>query len=204
MQHRSGIQKRTLTALRCITNGDLEEAFLHLATAIDSTSKRHYPGAGNRKRYCDYLHKHQEDMFWIATSGTLVVLGGFGHPVTKEVIRIADAIYAVRCASIHDPEELGKLVAFVIEGKFGFDQEGRFLINSGMLTALALLVLTDPANRTSLDRFELSRFGGLKHGQVHIDLTACIGGRTRLLNVYRGLNQQKKGQVGKDAGIEPT
>lgn len=191
MEQRSGIQKRVLKGLRCIIDGDLEEAFLQLATAIDATSKRHYPTVSQKKRYCDYLHKHQVDMFLIATQGVVVITGGFGHPVTKEVIRIADAIYAVRCASIHDPEELTSIVSFVNEGKFGFDKEGRFLINAGMLISLALLILTDPANRTSLDRSGLKKFGGIKHGKVIIDLTACIGGRARLLAVYRGLKKRK-------------
>src|SRR5690606_14899619 len=89
MHQPSGIQKRLLSALRCIVNGDLEESFLHLSTAIDSTSKRHYPGVNQRKRYCDYLHKHQEEIFLISTFGSVIIRGGFGQPVTNEVVRIA-------------------------------------------------------------------------------------------------------------------
>lgn len=192
MDQRSGIQKRALKALRCIINGDLEDAFFNLSTAIDATSKRHYPGAGSQKqRYCDYLHTLQKDMFLIATSGVVVHLDGFCHPETKAMTRIADEIYKVRCQSIHDPEEQLMSVSFVKNGGFGFDKEGRFMINAGMLIALTLLVLTDPANRVSLDKHELNRFGGIQHGTVRIDLSACIGGRARLMAVYKRLKKPK-------------
>lgn len=194
MEQKAGVQKRVLKGLRCLIDRDLEEAFLHLATAIDATSKKHYPRLGQKERYCQYLHKHQEDMFRIATLGSLVITGGFGHPVTKEIVRIADAIYKVRCASVHDPEELPAVVSFVHEGKFGFDEEQRFIINAGMLIAFALLLLTDPVNSANLNKQELARFGWIQHGPVSIDLTACIGGRTRLMRIYRDLPLNRQAQ----------
>jgi len=189
-----GIQDRILRSLKALIENDLENSFLFLATVIDATSKRHFPSLKQKERYIKYLHEHQEDMFFIATQGIHVKLAGFGHPVSKEIVQIAKAVYQVRNASVHDPEELALKVVFIEQGTYGFDSKQRFIINKGMLIAFALLLLTDSVNIGHLTKPELLNFGPIQHGDVLIDLTMCIGGRTAMMATYRSL-KNRKGEI---------
>lgn len=182
----SGLQKRVLQALQCIINKDLEEAFFHLAPAIDASAKRHYPSVGQRERYTKWLDAHQVEMFTIATHGRLVVHGGFGNPDTKGIERVASALYKARCAATHDPDELDELVTFIHEEKYGF-LHGRFIITQGMLIAFTLLVLSDPKNKASFNIAEFKKTW-LQYGDRRLTLIAYVGKREELLKVFERKN----------------
>jgi len=191
MEQRLVIQKRTLKCIRAIIQGDLEDAFFNIATAVDATAKKHYQGSGgNKSRYCDYLTDVQHELFYIGSLGAINVdLSSrvyFGNPLSKEILALSDAIYRARCTSSHDADEQAIELSFTKENRWGFLPDGRFLIGSGMIMALALLVLSDPVNMPRLDRSALRRFGPVRHGDVVIpDLAICVGGRDRIVGWYR-------------------
>ena len=191
MKKNAGVQKRALNALQLILDGELEDAFLHIATAIDSTSKRRFPRLkSQRERYVKYLQEHQHDLLLIATHGRLYLENTrFVNPVSKEALTIAEAVYLVRNSSVHDPQELEEVVSFTRTGQYGFDKQGRYVINASFLTALVLIVLTDPGNQLHLD---LKGLGSIKHGEVEINLSTLRGGRAALLRKYKKLVEERE------------
>lgn len=185
-------QERTIKAIQGITTGDFDEAFLRVATLIDSTARQYYPQKEYRQKdaYIRYLDSVQEEMFLISTYGISVKLDGFKSPKTNEITKIAEAIYAARNSSVHNVREIDESIAFTNDSQFGYDSEGRMLINSGMLIAIVLLLISDGKNRREFDLRSLSHLGFLQHGDISIDLSKCVGRRAELLATYRSLKNR--------------
>ncbi len=149
----SGISKRLFVALSDF-RGDppqLEDSLFQLASVIDSTSKFYMPNErSSKKRFVEYLNFITTDVFKIATLGRITLTDCTFKDKDGEQRSFGEIIYGIRCSSYHDPNEVDELIHWGEENQFG-GKDGKFVVNTMLLMALFLMLLSDDANVAHID-----------------------------------------------------
>ena len=186
----SGISKRLFVALSDFRADppQLEDSLFQLASVIDSTSKFHMPDErSSKKRFVSYLDSVTTSLFKIATSGRVTITDCTFRDKEGNQRSFGEIIYGIRCSSYHDPNEVEELIHWGEENQFGVN-ENRFIVNTMILMALFLMLISDEANIKHIDRslFDDNHF--LIVGENKYPFHQFVGNRERLFEVL-GLTQ---------------
>ena len=182
----SGISKRLFVALSNFRGNppQLEDALFQLSSVIDSTSKHHYPSEGSsKKRFVKYLDSVATELFIIATRGHARLTNCTFKGLDGKQHSFGEVIYAIRCCSYHDPNEVDALIHWGEDNSIGVNN-GRFIVNQPLLMALFLILLTDDANvgKIDTDLFNDEQFL-IERGKQH-PFHSFVGRRDELFRVF--------------------
>lgn len=149
----SGVSKRLFVAL-CDFRGEppqLEDALFQMASVIDATSKYHYPAErSSKRRFVTYLDSVMTDVYRIVTSGRYTFIDCYFVSADGTHHTFGEIVYGIRCSSYHDPNEVDQLIHWGDENAFGLTGDG-FVVNQTLLMALFLILISDDANKQSID-----------------------------------------------------
>ena len=179
----AGISKRLVMAWRDLRRDppQVEDALYQLTSVIESTSKACYPGEKKSgARFKRYVSENVTDLIALASSGRCYMTGcKFGPAGNSRTL--GKILYEIRNSSFHDPEELANKLSLGANALLGYASDGTFVISAELAQALLLILLSDPANSTRVDRTLLaSEVCPLPSGE-EIALVDVIGNRGKLL-----------------------
>lgn len=165
---RQAIEKRIRKSLKCLGEGDAEDAILHISPIIDVVAKERYTeiqSVGERVK--KYISDEQSLIYYLSTQGKmklpddvriiLVDHNNSDKPVGGRGGELADFIYYnIRCAQTHDAEIDYEFIDFGRQfgiGRQTFEGDGRplapgkFVISNATVLAIILSVICSPENR---------------------------------------------------------
>jgi len=194
---RQAIEKRIRKAIRCLEEGDPEDAIYNIAPAIDVVAKERHK---DKKRVGDrikaFVSDEQQLLYYLSTQGRILLPDGVrlvmvedkaaDKPVGNHGGELADFIYHnIRCSQSHDAEidydliDVGRDFGIGrerFEGDGGELEPGVFIISNATILALILSVICSPENkRIKLDG-DLNLYSKLK-----LNKTELVGNKKYLL-----------------------
>lgn len=138
------VEKKILLAIGNIERNDLQEAFLHVAIAIDITAKKKTRIKGVAKRIKAFISEYDNFIYYFITGGLIKssVSPAFTYRDGKS---FADIYYQeIRNTVIHD----GEFGNFNTDSSMllGTDEQGYLIMSPNIIWAMVLIVITDPVN----------------------------------------------------------
>jgi hypothetical protein len=167
----SSISRRLHSSLSGYTNGNYEEALIHLFPAMDKTAKRRRPKAGVGDRIKGFLTDEEGFINAIATNNVIrgLIVSGISFP---------EAIYKFgRCPIAHEGE-LDPRLKISANGDLSIGAVWE--IPSGYIFAMAVMVLVAPENTGE----SFARDIGLKLAFQDFNAADWWGKRDRLKQLY--------------------
>ena len=195
---RQAIEKRINKSLKCLEEGDPEDAIYNIAPVIDVVAKERHK---DKKRVGDrikaFIFDEQQLIYYLSSQGRFLVPDGLrivlveDEEVTKPAGghggELSDFIYHnIRCAQSHDAEidyehiDFGRnfgIARAKYEGDGGDLKPGQFIVSDATVLALILSVICAPENR----RIKLPRDLSL-YNQVKLDKTKLVGNKSYLMD----------------------
>jgi hypothetical protein len=143
------VEKRILSAIIAMNQGDYEKAVYEVVSAIDATAKKETLINENKKRYTTWLQANRDI---ITRTGFLMleIQGEMSFPVINEKgdavqLNFEEVIYKlVRCSLIHEAEIAKGFI--LTERQLGMDDSGRILVPRGIAFGLVMAVIGSKVN----------------------------------------------------------
>lgn len=159
-------------ALESLRTGDLENATMQVAVAIDATAKAKYPNIKRvGKRFRAFLLPEQEFILYCALGcGPRFIFSGDGGFRFGTKGSLEDVLYEFARSPLVHEGDASAHVSFMAGPVAGMDGD-KFIISDAMLAGLILVVVGDPANaRERLKPDRVIDFAGKR-----FPINACWG-----------------------------
>ena len=202
---RQAIEKRIRKSIRCLEEGDPEDAIYNIAPAIDVVAKERYK---DKKRVGDrikaFVFDEQQLLYYLSTQGRILLPDGVrvimvedkevDKPAGNHGGELSDFIYYnIRCSQSHDAEidydliDVGRNFGIgreKFQGDGGELEPGVFIISNATILALILSIICSPENK----RIKLD--GDLNlYNKVRLSKTELVGNKKYLMGKLNELFQ---------------
>ena len=202
---RQAIEKRIRKSIRCLEEGDPEDAIYNIAPAIDVVAKERYK---DKKRVGDrikaFVFDEQQLLYYLSTQGRILLPDGVrvimvedkevDKPAGNHGGELSDFIYYnIRCSQSHDAEIDYDLIDVGLnfgigrekfQGDGGELEPGVFIISNATILALILSIICSPENK----RIKLD--GDLNlYNKVRLSKTELVGNKKYLMGKLNELFQ---------------
>jgi len=205
---RQAIEKRIRKSLKCLEEGDIEDAIFNISPVVDVVAKERHkdkPRVGDRIKA--YVFDEQQLIYYLSTQGNILVPDGVrivlvdDESVEKQTGNhggeLSDFIYHnIRCAQTHDAEIDYDFIDFgrnfgigrqKFEGDGGELEPGVFIISNATVLALILSVICAPENRRINLDDDLTLYS-----KVSLDKSKLVGNKTYLMEKLNELFKKKQ------------
>lgn len=200
---RQKIEKRINKSLKCLEEGDPEDAIYNIAPVIDVVAKkRHQDKKKVGDRIKAFIFDEQQLIYFLSSQGRLQVPEGVRivlladkndlKPAGGHGGELADFIYHnIRCAQSHDAEIDYEHIDFgrnfgvgrqKFEGDGGDLKPGKFIISNATVLALILAVICSTENKRIKLPGDLSLYN-----KVTLDKTKLVGNKAYLMQKLKEL-----------------
>lgn len=140
----STISKRIETAINHLIQKDYENALIQISVALDSTGKKKWTAKKTGPRIKDFIKENEKFIYQCASGGNFILRKG--GQVNIQGKELKELVYvSVRCSLLHG-DELADHVILKPEESFINVEQGKPVINKGLITGLLLSIVGEVAN----------------------------------------------------------